>query len=356
MREPMMTHRNALASALLIGSLLTAAALPVAAQNDAATAGARAKLLSLTGLPSDRELALYAQFCATVEMKEGDANKAPFGLNDEQRSKRNLYRFKWLDEGKQGSTGEMGVGTGTIEDFTRAITEIKQKGELKGWEHIGVGLSEPDKDGGRACYMVVGKREAADADALKKEREELIASTDVGSLGSPNEQRSRFLQVVNENRQKVGLRAANNLAKGHPKVALAPLAFDDRLNAAAQHQAEQLKWMFGTLLMADIGNSHDGLPFVGHYDLGDRIGHTMPKNVGSAEAISTSDGKDPAAQHVNGWMKSETHFRPFLDLQGSDDAGFDTRKAERFKSVGYGYVVDAKGGHWGVALFGKEEE
>jgi hypothetical protein len=202
--------------------------------------------------------------------------------------------------------------------------------------------------------MVVGKREASAPDVLTKQREELVASTEMGSLASPGEQRSRFLAVVNENRRKVGFRAANTLAKGHPKSSLPPLAFDDRLNQGAQFQAEQIKWMVGTQLMADIDNAHDGLPFVGYYDMGDRVQRVMPKQQGSAEAISTSDGKDAAAQHVNGWMKSETHFRPFLDLQGSDDFGFDTSKAERFATVGYGYVVDAKGQHWGVALFAKE--
>jgi hypothetical protein len=344
----------------VVAACLLAAGTPRAmARDDAADAAAtrseRTKLVALTGLPVDRELELYAQFCATADLKGGDSGKAPFGLTDEERSKRNLYRFKWLDQGKEGATARVGVGVGTLEDFNRSIGESKQKGNFDGWEHVGVGLTEPNGDGQRACQIVVGKRQDTDAAALKTERDALKGSADVGDLASPGEQRARFLEVVNRARATVGYRAKNQKAQGHPKEALPPMAYDDRLNAGAQHQAEMLKWMAGTQLMSDIGNSHNGLPFVGHFEMGDRLRRVMPNDQGSAEAISMASGtNDPVEAHARGLMSNETHFRPFFDLQNSDDAGFDTSKALRFTVLGYGYVIDGKGQHWGVALFAKD--
>jgi uncharacterized protein YkwD len=138
--------------------------------------------------------------------------------------------------------------------------------------------------------------------------------------------RKLMLDVANDGRANTNYRQSNKTARSL-RAGLTPLQLNEKLNAAAQNQSD---YMARTRTVTHDQN-------VAQFStLGKRMDKFYGPNPGHAEAA----GAGSLQEYPTAWMKSETHYRPWWDLDGKTTT-----------HLGYGISKGSDGKWYMVAVF-----
>ena len=213
-------------------------------------------------------------------------------------------------------------------DFTDALAELASSSG--GWSRASVVMAQSagnDAPAGRLNLDGTSGTPSAGNLALWK----LADINKKGSL-SPDELtevRELMLDVANAGRANPNYRREKGSQKDlNLPSGLTPLQLHDKLNIAAQNQAEYC---------AKVRESTHDQADPKYATLGKRLDLFVGPVANSAEAAGGGDLQD----YPTGWMKSETHYRPWWNLDG-----------QVVTHVGYGIAKSSDGKWYMVAVFG----
>ncbi|MBX7223394.1 MAG: CAP domain-containing protein [Blastocatellia bacterium] len=212
-------------------------------------------------------------------------------------------------------------------DFAEALAALGSGSD--GWSHAKVVMVESS---GSAAPSVkvnldgsIGKPSAGTMAVWKLTDFNSKASLSADEL---EEVREYLLAVANDGRANPEFRRQHKCQKALDlPTGLKPLALDDKLNQAAQNQAEYC----AKVKQATHDQDNPKLA-----TLGDRM-----KAFGHHEGGFEAAGSGSLQAYPTGWMKSETHYRPWWDLDG-----------QSVTLIGFGVAKGDDGNWYLIAVFG----
>lgn len=211
-------------------------------------------------------------------------------------------------------------------DFADALASLATSAE--GWSSAKVIIAESSgKEAPNVRLNLDGSAGTPSEEKVALWRLADLTSKEHLSSEELEEARGFMLTVANAGRanpgyrREMGSKTALNLPKN-----LKPLELDEKLNEAAQHQAEYCA------KVKEPTHDQDDPKYA---TLGDRLKLFTGSEIAGAEAAGAGGLQD----YPTGWMKSETHYRPFWNLEGP------------ITHVGFGIAKGSDGNWYVVAVF-----